>query len=164
MTPHCSPEQLVDYVNGELAAAADAEVYLHMADCSFCHDAYSSELSLRESLHNFGKATERELPASLADAIRQAATPQRRVSMLNWQSFWRPRIALPALGGVASLALGVLLLSPHSSGVSTSIAQISAAAFLDRHTEAMVTMPLAEHLSAPTFESAATLQETPDEE
>lgn len=156
---HYSPETLVDYINGELEPEADAAVYMHVAECSQCHDEYEAERSIREALLAFGRQSEREMPESLVAAIWSAAHPPKPSPFAALGALLKPRLLVPALGGVFSIALGMVLftgnLSSPSSVPAANHAQIEAATFLDRHSDASMAMPFADHVNAPTFESAA---------
>lgn len=164
MMQHYTTDILVDYVNGELAAEADALVYMHLVDCSVCRENYEEEKALREALVAFGQRSEREIPQSLIDSIHAAVKPQTVHPLAALGALLRPRIALPALGGVFSLVLGIAFFTSHQGTATTVDAHvpIEVSAFLDRHSDANVVMPFSDHVNAPTFESAADPGDTVD--
>ena len=155
MMPHSSPETLVDYLNGELDPEADAAVYAHLAECSCCREEYEIERSIREALFESGERSERELPESLVAAIWASAHPAKPNPLAL---LLRPKLLVPALGGLLSVGLGLALFTgyvPNRGYDVTNRPQIEAATFLDHHSDASMEMPLADRGRAPTFESAA---------
>jgi predicted anti-sigma-YlaC factor YlaD len=158
MMQHSSPETLVDYCNGELDPIADAAVYAHLAECSTCREEYEIERSIREALFESGQRSERELPASLVDSIWAATRPAKVRPLTALGAFLRPKLFIPALGGVFSIALGMVLFTgvlPTADHAQAAHPQVDAAAFLDRHSDASMAMPLSDHVNTPMFEAAA---------
>jgi len=95
MNPHFSHDQLIDYVHGELSPSDDAVLQQHLGDCAACRALYQEEVRISESLRSYARATEREMPAgirnALFDAIERPA-PSWQERLVVWL---RPAITVP---------------------------------------------------------------------
>ena len=59
---HPTPDELVDYLHGELPAPRSAAIAAHVAGCPECADARDAEVSVTQLLRAHARAQERELP------------------------------------------------------------------------------------------------------
>lgn len=137
---HPTPDELVDYLHGELSPARDAAVHGHLAGCAQCCDARDGELSLTEMLRAQARAQERELPPGVVASIR-AAIESRPISI--WERLraaFRPAIALPAAAAIAlACYLGVSAL--HTTARANTI---DAAYYVDNHATLSSVAPLSD--------------------
>jgi predicted anti-sigma-YlaC factor YlaD len=143
---HLTVEQLVEYLHGELSPQQDAVVHAHLAECSFCSQAYDSEAALSGMLREHARAEERELPegviARIHDAIdRERSTPawQRLATML------RPAFALPA---AAVLGLVLYFGATRLHG-TLGAPKIDAAYYVENHAALTATTPFAQDSPLP---------------
>jgi anti-sigma factor RsiW len=151
---HPSPEQLNDYVHGELPEQQDAAVHAHITSCLSCAQAHETETRLGEILREHARAEERELPPGFAQRIVEAAIASDSHGTPWWETFaraLRPAIAIPALAAIA-LAAYVTIAASNQGAVQT--ATIDATAYLDNHAAMATDMPFAENAASPdTFAS-----------
>jgi anti-sigma factor RsiW len=142
---HPTPEQLVDYLHGELPAQQDAAVHAHVAECPSCAQAYESEASLTELLRAYARSEERELPYGLIAGIREAAANAASASAWDrLRSALRPVVLVPA---AAALAVALYLgLGARHPAVATPI---NAAYYVDNHAALTATTPFSEDAPIP---------------
>lgn len=142
---HPTPEELVDYLHGELPAQQDAAVHAHLAECSPCARAYESEASLTELLRAHARSEQRELPYRVITGIRDAAAGTAAAS--PWErirSALRPIVLIPAAAALA-VALYLGLGVRHPAGVTP----IDAASYVNNHAALTATTPFAEDAPIP---------------
>ena len=99
---HPTPDELVDYLHGELPAARSAAIAAHIAGCPECADARDVEVSLTQILRSHAQAQERELPPSLVSGIWEQV---RRRPPSVWERLsaaLRPAIAVPVAIAIAA--------------------------------------------------------------
>jgi anti-sigma factor RsiW len=158
---HPSTEQLVDYLHGELPPPQDAALHAHLAGCASCAQAHAEESALTELLRAHARAEERELPASVATKIREAA--MRRPS--GWdavRSAFRPVMLLPAAAAIA-----VVLYVGFGSHRPARATMIDASYYVDSHAALAAAAPFAEDAPMPTMltsDNAALPDERPVDE
>ncbi|HVR46731.1 MAG TPA: zf-HC2 domain-containing protein [Candidatus Binatia bacterium] len=144
---HPTPEELVEYLHGELPPPQDAAVHAHLAECSPCARAYEAETSLRELVRAHARSEDRELPYRVVAAIRDAAA--ERTSPPAWESIrsaLRPAILIPAAAALAvALYFGV---SGRHSGEATPI---NAAYYVNNHAALTATTPFSEDAPMPAM-------------
>lgn len=144
---HPTPEQLVDYLHGELPPQQDAAVHAHLAECTPCAREYEAETSLTELLRAHARAEERELPYRVIAGIRGVTAGTERVSV--WQrirSALRPIVLVPVAAALA-VALFFEIGSHHSTGATP----IDAAAYVNNHAALTATTPFSEDAPIPAM-------------
>jgi anti-sigma factor RsiW len=157
---HPTPEELTDYVHGELSPQRDAAVHAHIANCAPCAEAHDTEVRLGEVLREHARAEERELPLGFAQRIVDAAIASERQATPWWESFaraLRPAIAVPAIAAIV-LAIYFVVAGSHQGTVQT--ATIDAATYIDNHAALATDMPFSESSTLPAaFASTSTESE-----
>lgn len=146
---HPTPEQLNDYVHGELPEQQDAAIHAHLASCAPCAEAHEMDARLGEILREHARAEERELPPGFAQRIVDAAIASEPHVAPWWETFaraLRPAIAIPAL---AAIALAAYLAIGASNQGAVQTATIDAATYLDNHAALATDMPFAENGTMP---------------
>jgi anti-sigma factor RsiW len=146
MNPHPNQELLIDYLHGELAPGEDAALLLHLESCADCQARYQDEVELSESLRAYARASERELPAGVRNAIwaaiesgeRMPSWPQRMAAWL------RPAVALPIAAALVLAAFIGYGSTTHRSGTT-----IDAAYYLDDHAAITSAVPFSEGNTVP---------------
>jgi anti-sigma factor RsiW len=126
---HPSPEEIVDYLHGELAPARDAAVQAHIAGCADCEEARDAELRLTELLRAHASAEERELPPNVVAGI-WAAVRDRPPSL--WERLgaaFRPAVAVPVAIAIAAF----LYFGTKVAHGPAHAATISAAYYVEHH-------------------------------
>ncbi|HTU81183.1 MAG TPA: zf-HC2 domain-containing protein [Candidatus Acidoferrales bacterium] len=144
---HIAPEELIDYVHGELAPADDARVYAHLSACTSCSEAHEGETQLTEILREHARLSEREMPPGLADGI-YAAIRERRIS--PWHRFaelLRPAVLVPSAAAVA-IALYFGIVSTQGTAHANAI---DATYYLEDHAVLGTTVPFDDGSIAPTM-------------
>jgi anti-sigma factor RsiW len=144
---HPTPEQLVDYLHGELPAAQDAAVHGHLAECSECAQAYEAEASLTELLRAHARSEESELPYRVVAGIRDAAA--QTTAAFPWERIraaLRPVVLIPAAAALV-VALYFGLGTRHPAGVTP----IDAAYYVDNHAALTATTPFSEDAPIPAM-------------
>lgn len=144
---HPTPEELVDYLYGELSPPRDAAVHAHLAECLPCAHAYEAESSLTEVLRAHARGQERELPyrvvLAIRDSVANAAPPPA------WERIrlaLRPVVLIPAAAALAvALYFGV---SGHRSSPATPI---GAAYYVNDHAALTATTPFSEDAPVPAM-------------
>ena len=144
---HPTPEQLVEYLHGELTPPHDAAVHAHLAECSACAQAYEAEASLTELLRAHARSEERELPYRVVAGIRDAAAGATAPPI--WErirSALRPVVLIPAAAALA-IALYFGMSERHSGGATP----INAAYYVDSHAALTATTPFSEDAPIPAM-------------
>ncbi len=145
---HPTPDELVDYLHGELPAARDAVIYAHLAGCPDCTEARDAEVSLTEILRAHARAEERELPPGVAAGIREAIQQSRRPVWQRWSIGLRLALAVPAAAAIA------LLLYVGINGVSSwngkSTTAIDPAYYVNSHATLSAIAPLSQDEPIPS--------------
>jgi len=152
---HVSPEQLVDYLHGELPASEDAAVRAHLAACAECREAYDAEARLTELMRGHARAQERELPQGVVANIREAIA----ASQEPWWSRFTASLRPLAIG--AAIAAGIVVGTFASLRTWHSHAQastIDAAYYLDDHAALAPTTPVGEGRALPAALNDATVE------
>ena len=142
---HPTPDELIDYLHGELSPARDAAIHAHLAGCSECAEAREAELSLTEALRAHAKAQERELPSIVVTGIWNAV--RRRPASL-WERLsasLRPAISLPVAAAIALL----LYFGLRGTHGTARAATVDAAYYLDRHATLSAITPFSEDNPVP---------------
>jgi len=142
---HPTPEQIVDYVYGELPAPQDAAVHAHLAGCSPCAHAYEAEAALTELLRAQARSEERELPYRVIVGVREAVgNAPARAAWERIRSAFRPLVLIPALAALAvALYLGMGARRP------AAVTPIDAAYYVDNHAALTATAPFSEDAPVP---------------
>jgi anti-sigma factor RsiW len=145
---HPTPEELVEYLHGELPASHDAWIHSHLAACSSCAEAFEAEASLTELLRAHARSEDRDFPPQVAAAIREAIERPRRPPL--WESLrtaLRPVVALPAAAAiVVALYLGIN--AWHRTPAAMSI---NAAYYVNNHAALTASAPFAEDAPIPAM-------------
>lgn len=98
MSPHLSPDEILDYLHDELAPAEDAVVFEHLAQCPACRAQHEAEAQIGNALRSaFGE--ERELPPSIKAAVWEAI---RKPRISPWSTLLRPLVAATMAAAVAA--------------------------------------------------------------
>jgi anti-sigma factor RsiW len=142
---HYTPEQLVDYLHGEVSPALDAAIFAHLAACTACREERDTELAIVSALRAEPAFAERELPAMIRARVWEAVRKETPTPAARLLAAFRPAYALPVAAAVLIAAyFGV------PAATSTRLAQQapppgwSASALLDEHA-AEVQNPLSDH-------------------
>lgn len=146
MNAHPNQEQLIDYLHGELAPGEDAALLLHLDSCAACRALFQHEVELSESLRAYARATEREMPAGVRNAVwaaiesgeRAPSWPQRALALLH------PAVAFPI---AAVLVLAAFI--GYGSSVHQNGTTIDAAYYLDDHAAVTSAVPFNEGNTVP---------------
>ncbi|MBV8343464.1 MAG: zf-HC2 domain-containing protein [Candidatus Eremiobacteraeota bacterium] len=144
---HPTPEQLVDYVHGELPAQQDAAVHAHLAGCLPCAQAHEAERSLTELLRAHARSAERELPYRVIAGIREAAAGAP--GLTGWErirSAFRPLVLVPV-----AAALVVALYLGFGARHPATVTPINAAYYVDNHAALTATTPFSEDAPVPAM-------------
>ncbi|HEY6327011.1 MAG TPA: zf-HC2 domain-containing protein [Candidatus Cybelea sp.] len=142
---HPTPEQLVEYLHGELPPPRDAVVHAHLAECTACARAYEAEAALSELLRAHARSEERELPYRVVAAVRDAAA--ETVAPPAWErirSAFRPVVLIPAAAALA-VALYFGMSGRHWGGATP----INAAYYVNNHAALQATTPFSEDAPIP---------------
>ncbi len=145
---HPTPEQLVDYLHGELPDVQDAAIHAHIAECPSCAQARDAELQLTELLRGHARAEERDLPAGVLAGIRSSV--ERAPAPTLWermQAAFRPAVLVPAAATLAVL-LYFVLSAHHSKAVASPI---DASYYVQSHAALTATTPFSEESAMPTL-------------
>ncbi len=145
MNAHPNHELLIDYLHGELAPGEDAALLQHLDNCTACRARYEDEIELSESLHAYARASERELPAGVRNAVWAAIeSGERTPSWTQRVAAWlHPAVALPV---AAVLVLAAFLGFGSSAHHGTTI---DAAYYLDDHAAVTGAVPFSEGNTVP---------------
>ena len=147
MKPHLTPEQLIDYLHGELAPGEDAAVLLHLESCVPCRASYDEEASFSETLRSFARATERDFPPGVRARILSAveASQTRPAWTARLAAWLRPAVAIPVAAAVVVAAF-----AGYDSATHRSRTTIDAAYYLDDHAALTSAVPFNEGNIVPT--------------
>jgi anti-sigma factor RsiW len=126
---HPSIEQIVDYLHGELPPAQDAAMHAHLAGCPPCDERRAEEAAIGEALRAHVRAAERELPAGIAQRIRDATERSRESAWERVGAFFRPIVLIPTAAAVA-VALFLVGYGWHNATAPT---EIDAASYVNDH-------------------------------
>ena len=146
---HPTPEQLVDYLHGELPPPQDAAVHAHLAECSPCARAYEAEsVAHANVLRAHARTQERELPyrvvAAIRDARRTTRQRPRRGNSLRAlsapSSCSRPRRRSPSR-----------CISESSGTPCAGATPIDAAYYVNNHAALTATTPFSEDAPIPAM-------------
>lgn len=116
-----TPEEIMEYVDGEGAAAARATIAVHLANCAACQAIAAEQRGISEHAQAW--------TVGAAPATLQPPAPRRARVLLPLVGAWRPsRSALVGLSAAAAVLLIVSLVSttrfsparPQAVSVSTS--------------------------------------------
>jgi anti-sigma factor RsiW len=145
MNAHLNQELLIDYLHGELAPGEDAALQQHLDSCAACRARYQEEVELSEALRGYARATERELPAGVRNAVWAAIeSGERTPSLVQRVNAWlRPAVALPI---AAALVLAAYLGFSSNAHHGTTI---DAAYYLDDHAAVTSAVPFNEGSTVP---------------
>jgi|HubBroStandDraft_5_1064220.scaffolds.fasta_scaffold00890_3 anti-sigma factor RsiW len=141
---HLTPDEIVDYLHGELPITRDAAVAMHLAQCRTCAEAREAEAALTEMVRAVAQKQERTVPSAMMSSIRAAAErPPQRASRPFW--FARPLVALPV-----ALAAGLAIwLGMRSFTVNPPKPSIAAGYLVDRHAITSAIAPFADDAPIP---------------
>jgi anti-sigma factor RsiW len=144
---HPTPEELVDYLHGELSPPRDAAVHAHLADCSECAGAREAEAALTELLRAHARSEERELPYRTIAGIREATANATGASAWDRiRAALRPVVLVPVAAAVAvALYLGI---NAHRL---TGVTPINAAYYVDNHAALTANAPFSEDAPIPAM-------------
>lgn len=99
---HPTPDEIVDYLHGELSPSRDAAIHAHIAECAECAEARDAEVKITELLRAHARAQERELPSGVLASIRSKIA-ERPPSL--WEQIvagFRPAVAVPVAIAIAA--------------------------------------------------------------
>lgn len=99
---HPTPEEIVDYLHGEVPPATDAAIAAHLAGCAECQEIRDNEVSLTELLRAHAKAEERELPPSVVANIWESVAPRSTSIWERLGAAFRPAVAVPVAIAIAA--------------------------------------------------------------
>ena len=156
---HVSPEQLVEYLHGELPAGEDAAIHAHLAGCPACTEAYEAEARLVEMIRGHARAQELELPQGVVASIRAAVAADREPWWARLTASLRPLALGTAIA--AGLLVGTLL-SLRMWHSHAQAATIDASYYLQDHTALTATTPFGDCSGVPeTLTDGSTEPEQP---
>ncbi|MGA2759162.1 MAG: zf-HC2 domain-containing protein [Candidatus Cybelea sp.] len=137
---HLTPDEIVDYLHGELPAARSAAVAAHIAACPECADARDAEASLTKVLRAHALAQERELPAAVVSRIWEQVRNRPPSLWEQLSAALRPAIAVPVAIAIAAF----LFFSFKVAHGPAHAATIDAAYYVENHATLDVATPLSE--------------------
>jgi anti-sigma factor (TIGR02949 family) len=148
---HLTVEQIVEYLHGELSPKEDAAAHAHLAECSFCSEAYDAEAALTGMLREHAQSEERELPEGLIARIHDAIDRERSTTI--WKRLataLRPAIMVPAAAAFAVVLYLAATVWHGRPGAPT----IDAAYYLENHAALTASTPFSDESAIPvTFTS-----------
>lgn len=145
---HPSPEQIVDYLHGELPDAQDAALHAHLAECAQCSHVRDEEMQLTDLLREHARSAERELPQGVVASIRSEI--ERSASASFWErvrAAFRPVVAVPVVAALAAV-LYFGMSARHSKAVASSI---DASYYVESHAALTATTPFSAESAMPTL-------------
>ena len=95
-----TPEEIMEYVDGEGTAAARAAIEAHLAHCAACQTLASEQRRLSEDVSAWHVD---RAPASL----RAPAAPRARLLPVRFAAWHRPRFILAAVGAAAAVVVAI---------------------------------------------------------
>jgi anti-sigma factor RsiW len=137
---HPTPDELVDYLHGELPASRSAAIALHIAGCSECTEARAAEVSLTQILRDHARAHERELPPGLAAGIWEKLRNRPPSVWERLSAALRPAIAVPVAIAIAAF----LFFSFKAAHGPAHAATIDAGYYVENHATLDAGTPLSE--------------------
>jgi anti-sigma factor RsiW len=99
---HPTPDELVDYLHGELPAARSAAIAAHIAVCPECADARDAEVSLTQLVRAHAQAQERELPPAVVAGVWEKVRSEPPSIWERLSAALRPAIAVPVAIAIAA--------------------------------------------------------------
>ncbi|HLY03261.1 MAG TPA: zf-HC2 domain-containing protein [Candidatus Cybelea sp.] len=137
---HPTPDELVDYLHGELPAARSAAIAAHIAGCPECADARDAEISLTQLLRAHARAQERELPPGVVAGIWEKARSHPPSVWERLSAALRPAIAVPVAIAIAAF----LFFSIKVAHGPAHAATIDAGYYVENHATLDAATPLSE--------------------
>jgi anti-sigma factor RsiW len=137
---HPTPDELVDYLHGELPAPRSAAIAAHVAGCPECADARDAEVSVTQLLRAHARAQERELPSRVVSGIWEKLRSRRTSVWERFSAALRPAIAVPV--GIAIAAF--LFFSIKVAHGPAHAATIDARYYVENHATLDAATPLSE--------------------
>jgi anti-sigma factor RsiW len=150
---HPTPEQLIDYVHGELASSQDAAIHTHLATCAACAQAHDGEVRLGELLRAHARAETLDLPPGLVTSIyartaSDAGTPW-------WQRLSASMRAAAAVPIAATVALIIYFaVSGWHATVKNGTGTLDAAYYMENHAALSTNTPFEAGDALPTVLTA----------
>lgn len=150
---HCTDDDLIDYLHGELGDGEDARIHAHLAVCDACTSRYDAEAAVGDSLRASARAEEREFPALIRAHVWAAIGNAEPTLLERLRAFISPIAAIPLAAAFALLMyFGVpILRGAQATGTPT----VSAAYYLDEHAAQGQENPLADRLAVNSSLAAA---------
>lgn len=142
---HPTPDEIVDYLHGELPPERDAEIYAHLATCRECAELRDAELSLTEQLRANARAEERELPAGIVATIREAVHARPPSLWERLSTAFRPAIAVPVAIAIAAF----FYFGFKAAHGPAAAATIDASYYVDSHAALSTATPLSQDYPVP---------------
>lgn len=141
---HYTTDDLIDYLHGELAAAADARIHAHLAECADCRALYEAEAALGDMLRAAARADEREFPSIVKARVWEAVRNEEPTALERLRAIFRPVVAVPLAAALALVAyFGVPAV--RGTNVATGAPTVAAAYYLEEHAAEGQENPLADH-------------------
>lgn len=137
---HPTPDELVDYLHGELPAPRSAAIAAHIAGCSGCADARADEVSLTQLLRDHARAQERELPPGVVSGIWEKLRNRPPSVWERFSAALRPAIAVPVAIAIAAF----LFFSIKVAHGPAHAATIDASYYVENHATLDAVTPLSE--------------------
>ncbi|MFZ0574928.1 MAG: zf-HC2 domain-containing protein [Candidatus Cybelea sp.] len=137
---HPTPDELVDYLHGELPAPRSAAIAAHIAGCSECADARDAEVSLTQLLRDHARAQERELPPGVVFGIWEKMRKSPPSVWERLSAAFRPAIAVPVAIAIAAF----LFFSVKVAHGPAHAATIGAGYYVETHAALDTATPLSE--------------------
>ena len=146
---HCTDDDLIDYLHGELSDTADAGVHFHLAECGDCQSRYDAEAALGEMLRSSSLGQDRELPALIRAHVWASIRAAEPTLLDRLRAAINPIVAVPLAATFALLLyLGVpVVRGSNATGAPT----VSAAYYLEEHAAEGQENPLADHPTTVTL-------------
>jgi anti-sigma factor RsiW len=137
---HPTPDELVDYLHGELPAPRSAAIAAHIAGCSECADARDAEVSLIQLLRDHARAQEREVPPGVVFGIWEKLRNSPPSVWERLSAALRPAIAVPVAIAIAAF----LFFSIKVAHGPAHAATIDAGYYVENHATLDAATPLSE--------------------
>ena len=137
---HPTPDELVDYLHGELPAPRSAAIAAHIAGCSECADARAAEVSLTQLLRDHARAQEREVPPGVVFGIWEKLRNSPPSVWERLSTALRPAIAVPVAIAIAAF----LFFSIKVAHGPAHAATIDAGYYVENHATLDAATPLSE--------------------
>ncbi|HEX4012862.1 MAG TPA: zf-HC2 domain-containing protein [Candidatus Cybelea sp.] len=142
---HPTPEEIVDYLHGEVSPSRDAAIHAHLAGCAECAEIRDSEQSLTEMLKAYARAEERELPSGVVATIRDAVRYQPPTLWERLSAAFRPAVAVPVAIAIAAFMYFGFRFAHGPAAAST----IDASYYVESHAALSGSTPLSEDQPVP---------------